>query len=162
MMSILLLVVVSVILAFYVYVKKCYNYWDNRGVVTVHTNFFFGFAFDVLKGACSFAEMCENVCKKAKPNEPYFGTYLLWKPVLFAQDPELIYHILVRDSDHFEFRYKIPIQRGPFNDSLDALGGKEWKITRKKLSPAFTSSKILKHYRSIEESAEILIERYFR
>lgn len=157
----LILLTVSAIIAFYFYVKKCKNYWRERGIVSVNSNFFFGFSLDILTGRRSLGQAYENVCK-AKPNEPYFGSYLMLKPVLFVQDPELIDNILVKDCNYFEHRMKVPIQSGQFNYSIDLLGGEEWKAARNSLSPAFTPSKIGKMYNSIEKYAEMLVERHFR
>lgn len=153
--------ILSVIVAFYFYVKKCNNYWKERGIVTVNTNFVFGTLLDFLIGRRSIEQIHEDIYK-TEPNEPYVGIYNMLKPVLLIRDPELIHRITVNDFSYFHDRQKTSTEGGRLIYSVAALGGEEWKTVRNKLIPTFSTGKMRKMYDLIDECAKMLVEQHLR
>lgn len=149
------------LLAFYFYVKKCNNYWKERGVKTVNTNFLFGTSFDVFLGRRSIQQVNEDIYEKAKP-EPYVGVYNLLKPMMFIRDPQLINQITVKDFSHFYKRRNAGLGGGRLSYSVADLDGEEWKTVRNTLIPTFSSSKLRNMYDLMEECSKMLVEQYFR
>jgi cytochrome P450 len=158
----LFLLICCALVAFYFYARKRNNYWKERGINVVKTNFFFGTSFDFLRGRRSLEQIHEDIYNGANPDESYVGMYNVLKPVLFLRDPELIHQITVKDFSYFHDRQKAPQAGGRLIYSVAALEGEEWKSVRNKLIPTFSSSKMRKMYALIEECAEMLVDQHFR
>ncbi|KAJ0181076.1 hypothetical protein K1T71_003161 [Dendrolimus kikuchii] len=126
--------------AFYLYLRRNYDYWQVRGVPYQQPSILFGnLGFFLRK---SFSEYFYEVGKKQKLD--YLGIFLGWKPALLIQSPELARKILITDHVHFQNRYIYsPNDSDPLG-SLNLFNVKNplWKSVRKQLSPIFTSKKL--------------------
>jgi cytochrome P450 len=163
MLSLLLSLIVCSVIAFYFYAKKCNNYWKERRIDVVRTNFLLGTSFDFLTGRRSLEQIFERIYREAKPGRPYVGVYNMLKPLLFVRDPDLIHRITVKDFSHFRDRNESPPKDASrLIYSVASLQGDEWKTVRNKLVSAFSSSKMKKMYGSVEECAEMLVEHHLR
>jgi len=158
----LILILCALVAVIYYYLKKCNNYWNEHGIVSVKTNFFFGTSYDFLIGRRSLEEINDDIYK-AEPDQPYVGVYNLLKPVLFIRDPDLTHRITTSDFSYFQNRgEEAATAGGRLVYSVFALPGEEWKIVRNKLMPTFSSSRMRKMYVLIEECAKMLMENHFR
>mgnify|MGYP000907628393 CR=1 FL=1 len=161
-MMFILSVIFCALIAFYFYVKKCNNYWHERGVTTVKTNFLFGTSYDLLLGRGTFEDIYDRIYH-AKPHEPYVGVYNLLKPVLFIRDPALIHQITVKDFSYFHERLKRSADAGGlFDKTVDKMEEEEWKTVLNKLLPIFSGSKMKRMYNLIQECADLLVEEHLR
>lgn len=137
----LLLIAGTIALSLYLYYKKSFKYWKDRGF----THTIPGIPWGDIKGAnftISIGESITNIYNQF-PKERFAGMWMLYKPALLVRDPELVKSIFVRDFMNFH-------DRGiSFNEELDPLAGHlfiisgtKWRNLRVKLSPTFTSGKM--------------------
>lgn len=102
-MSVYLYILIGVLGLGYLWVKKCYRYWSDRGFESPKASFPFG----SLKGVATkftSAEAVDIIYKKYKGKAPAVGFYTFLSPTLLPIDPELYKNILVRDFSSFHDR----------------------------------------------------------
>ncbi|KAI5634396.1 cytochrome p450 domain-containing protein [Phthorimaea operculella] len=91
---------------------------------------------------------------------PYIGIWLFWRPALVINDPELAKRILVKDADNFRDRFFSSSQK-------DHMGGLNiftvtepiWSAVRRKLTIAFTTSKLKSFHPLVRTKAKELCQR---
>lgn len=76
-------------------------------------------------------------------NEPIEGIYLLFRPALLVRDADLVKCILSTDASSFYDRGIYHNPDDPVANNMLMMTGQEWKTTRGKLTPTFTSGKWL-------------------
>lgn len=87
----------------YLWIKKRYSYWTDKGFISAPASFPFG----TIKGVgteITNAEGHDIFYKKYKGKGPVVGTYIFLQPVLLTTDPEFMKNILVRDFTSFHDR----------------------------------------------------------
>ena len=102
-MSLILYLLAAALGLCYLWVKKRFSYWSDRGIVSPPSSFPFG----SLKGVgttTTAAEAMNVVYKKYKDNNKMIGIFFFLKPALLPTDPELIKDILIRDFASFHDR----------------------------------------------------------
>lgn len=126
----------------FLFVKRKYSYWDNKGFKTLSGyNYLVGHFKESFLGKESFADFTTRLYKST--NEPFIGIYGLMRPMLFIRDPELLRLIFIKDFTHFTDRgIHTNEEYDPLSGHLFALPGQKWKNLRGKLSPTFTSGKL--------------------
>lgn len=125
------------------------------GVTYVAPSFPFGNFGKTFLKRTSIGELLQEFYRLM--NEPFFGLYSMFDPVLVVCDPQLIRSVLVKDFQHFTDRgFYMDEVRDPLTANLFSLGGEKWKQWRVKLSPAFTSGKIKAMFSSIVKCADPL------
>ncbi|CAG9566407.1 unnamed protein product [Danaus chrysippus] len=80
---------------------------------------------------------------------PYIGIWLIWKPALIINDPDIARRILVKDSAIFRDRYLSSGSSDPIGGlNLFTVNDPVWTSVRRKLSNTFTVAKLkaLHHY----------------
>ncbi|CAG0891859.1 unnamed protein product [Darwinula stevensoni] len=93
----------------------------------------------------------------------YWGYYEGKNPVLMVADPETVKAITIKEFDSFtDRRVLIPEKQKVAAKFLLALKGREWKKVRKFLTPAFSSGKMEKMSRLMEECGENLVNHLRR
>ncbi|CAG9806343.1 unnamed protein product [Chironomus riparius] len=126
----------------YLWVKRRFRFWRDRGFLQGNPSFPFG----TLKGVGRSTTSAENLdyyYKKFKGKAPAVGLYNFLSPTLLPIDPELIKNILVRDFQSFHDRgFYFDKEGDPLSASILTLNGQDWKDRRVKLSPIFTSGKM--------------------
>lgn len=133
-----------------------FGYWKRRGVRQLTPYFPFGNISGVFLGKASFPQVCENLYERSK-QWPLLGGYILLRPVLFINDPQLTKDIMVRDFQHFH-------DRGPYVDEVNdplgghlfSLAGEKWKHLRAKLTPTFTSGKLKGMFQTLVDTGIVL------
>ncbi|KOB70493.1 Cytochrome P450 [Operophtera brumata] len=101
----------------------------------------------------------DEIARKAYvqyPKERIVGLYCGFKKVVLLRDPDIIRYIITKDFKHFISRGVRTNEEG-FCDSLLLAEGDKWKSLRKKLTPAFTSTKLKHMTPLIEECIDKLI-----
>lgn len=141
-MSVLLVLFVGVILALYFWSKKNYNYWIERGFLSVPNVFPFGSMKGVATQVHS-AERSDEFYKEHKGKAAGVGTFFFISPIFLVTDLETTKNILVRDFSSFHDRgFYYNKKDDPTSANILALEGSEWRERRVKLSPSFTSGKM--------------------
>lgn len=134
-------IIVSLILVFYVYYKQKFSYWRSRGIPHDAPTFLFGNVLDILF-AGDTGKYAINLFKKY--NSDYIGFYGLTKPILFIKDLNLIEHMLTKKFSAFcnrNFAYNPQIEI-IISRSLVGAQNSEWRRLRRQLSPVFTTRRI--------------------
>ena len=136
-------------LLLYRYVVKNFGRWEKEGIPTIPGTFPWGSNVEILTQSKQFSIIIEENYEKFK-DEKLYGTYLLGKPVLNINDPDLIRHIMVKDFNHFVDRENSTLQKALEGGKIDALwkrqmtslSGEERKDVRSTFTPIFTSGKM--------------------
>lgn len=129
----------GVLTLLYLFLKRKYSYWQRNGFKTLP-----GYHYIVghLKETATQKESITNVVLKMykATDEPFIGTYMLFRPALMIRDPELARAILVKDFLHFPDRgIHCNESYDPLSGNLVALPFEKWKNLRGRLTPTFTS-----------------------
>lgn len=153
---------VTLIILFYYYYTKNFDYWKKRGVkyekpVILVGNYGRNFLMQQSRSL-----IIDEVYWKY-PEEKVVGLFRASTPELVIRDPELVKKVLISDFYSFyrrgfnPYRHKIePVMRNVF-----ILEGDLWKMLRNKITPAFSSSKLKATFPLIVDRAEKLQERTY-
>lgn len=137
----LLVLVVILLIAIILFVRKQYSHWENVGIPSIKPIIPFGNIQSVVKKERSFGTAIYDLYNETK--EPIIGIYLFFRPAILVRDAELIKNILTRDFQYFHDRgVHCDTKRDPMSGTLFALPGETWKALRSRLTPAFTSGKL--------------------
>ncbi|XP_047985777.1 cytochrome P450 6B6-like [Leguminivora glycinivorella] len=138
---ILILVAVLVILVYY-YGTRNHDYWAKRNVKHDPPVFLFGNNFKGFFGRQSFTQVANDLYNRF-PNEKVVGYYRGSTPELYIRDPDIVRDILSNDFPYFHPR---GVGRNPDVEPLLANvfhgDGDLWKLTRQRLTPAFTTARL--------------------
>ncbi|XP_032678352.1 uncharacterized protein LOC116847451 [Odontomachus brunneus] len=139
-----LMILITLVLAAYLYMTRKFNYWIKRGVFEIKPLPFFGNLMNAILFKESPGFVLRNLYNKSK-GQRYIGFYMLDKPCLLIRDRKIIKNILVKDFNNF-------CNRVSYTHSNDLMGrstlvflkNPTWKLLRRKLTPMFTSDKLKK------------------
>jgi cytochrome P450 family 6 len=95
--------ILTVVTLIYLWIKKRYNYWNERGFLNPPSQFPFG----SIKGAAQTKNPCEvidDIYKKFKGKAPVVGIFAFFDPTVLVIDPELYKNVFVRDFSSFHDR----------------------------------------------------------
>lgn len=127
--------------------------------IYVKPSFPTGNIMPIITGKMSLAEFFRDIYEHNK-HHPLVGIYMLYKPFLIVNDPDLIRNILTKEFTNFHDRgifYNEEID--PLSGHLFQLPGKKWRNLRVKLTPTFTSGKIKQIFPILKEAGNVL-EKY--
>lgn len=102
-MFIFVYLIAAILALAYWWVKKRYNFWNERGFESTATSFPFG----SLKGVATqrtLHETIEIIYNDFKGKTPIVGIYSFMSPTVVPIDPEIIKDILVREFSSFHDR----------------------------------------------------------
>ena len=102
-MSFILYLLTGVLVLGYVFIRKIYKFWTDRGFLSVEASFPFGNLRGVGTKFTS-VEATDVLYKKYKGKAQALGIYFFTTPVILPLDPELYKNILVRDFSSFHDR----------------------------------------------------------
>ncbi|XP_032684429.1 cytochrome P450 6k1-like [Odontomachus brunneus] len=141
-----LMILITLVLAAYLYMTRKFNYWKKRGVFEIKPLPFFGNLMNTMLFKESSGLVLKNLYNKSK-GQRYIGFYVLDKPCLLIRDPEIIKNILVKDFNNFCDRVSYTHSNDLMGrSSLLLLKNPTWKLLRSKLTPMFTSGKLKKMF----------------
>lgn len=140
----------------YFYVRQTYTYWERKGFkVLPGVSYIFGHFQSSFLRREYFGQLFENFYKSTR--EPFIGFYGIMQPLLLVRDTELIQSIMIKDFSHFTDRFAHSNKdHDPFSVNLITFPGEKWTQFRRKISPAFTSSKLKSVFSSFIDRAPIL------
>lgn len=171
---IFLLIFVIVIFLLHISIKERYRFWQRLDFVSVEGKFPFGNIQGVGR-IRSTAQALTDLYNENKQKANCLGFYLLLKPAILAISPEMIKEILVKEFNSFHDRGMYYNKK---TDPLSAnlvrklvkvteviysffyfqltLNGDEWKNTRIKITPAFSTSKMRMMFETIDKITDTL------
>lgn len=142
MLNVFILLMVAVLSLCYLYIRKRYSHWEDRGVLFDKPEFPYG----SIKGLGSKfyrSDMHRKMYLKYKGKSPVVGFWTFLKPEVLVLDLPLIKNILVKDFTSFVNRgmYSNPAH-DPLSSNLVSLEDNDWRSLRTKVTPTFTSGKM--------------------
>jgi cytochrome P450 family 6 len=140
---IFLIVIFSVYIAGYYYVRRKYSYFADRNVPFIDPKFPLG-NFSGAGTKENFSTMFSRMYhEKIVENVKFFGLFIFFTPILVITDLELVKAVLVKDFQFFHDRGMYVNEKDdPLSAHIFNLGGDRWKNLRNKLTPTFTSGKM--------------------
>jgi len=141
-MIVFLILFLSCVLTAYMYFTRHFNHWKDRGIFYLKPTAFIGNLGPILTSKDSIGDFLRKIYDEHE-NEPYVGIFVADKPCLVVRDFDLVNRIFKQDFNYFgERNLVISKKTDPLGSkSLFSIHGKEWKNTRAKLSPIFTTKK---------------------
>lgn len=122
------------------YVSRNFDHWEKKNVFYIKPLPFFGNFYDISMFRATIGESFARFYNQAK--EPFFGIFVFDKPHLIIRSPELIKAILVRDFQYFEDRNLAKSHDAIVANMLFTNKNPDWKETRIKMTPVFTTGKL--------------------
>ncbi|XP_065091270.1 probable cytochrome P450 6d5 [Ochlerotatus camptorhynchus] len=145
------------------FLNYVFGFWKRRKIPQLMPLFPFGNFTNLFRGRASFPEVCKKLYQRSK-QWPLLGGYVLLRPMLFVNDPQLAKDIMVRDFQHFHDRGSyVDEENDPLGGHLFSLAGEKWKHLRTKLTPAFTSGKLKGMFKTLVDTGVVLqsfIQKY--
>ena len=94
-------------------------------------------------------------------NEPWISVTGIGGPLVIANDPGLIRHVLVDNAKNYKMAtVRQMILRPILRDGLLTAEGEVWKRSRKAMAPVFTPRHIFGFAAADAEAHEAFVERY--
>ncbi|CAK1548816.1 unnamed protein product [Leptosia nina] len=154
-----LLVVAFLLIAFYYYGTRNFDYWKKRGIKYDEPIIFFGSNLTHIIKRHSLSERFAELHNRF-PNEKFVGYFESNNPALLIRDPDMIKAVLVTDFKHFYRRGVSPHTNDiePLMKNLFTVDGDAWKLLRQRMTSAFSSAKLKAMFPLIVERTEKLIK----
>lgn len=133
--------------------------WRKKGVPYLAPVPLFGNAFRAALQRESIYRLLDRVYRQF-PGQPYVGLYAGPSPVLVVKSVEAIKEMLVRDFNVFP-NHKLspnPHYDKMFSKFLFCMLDADWKETRIKMTPAFSSGRLKAMYPSVKAMGEDLVK----
>ncbi|EAT33065.1 AAEL014678-PA [Aedes aegypti] len=157
-MTLLSIGVALLCVAAFAFLNYVFGYWKRRGIRQLTPHFPFGNFTDLFFGKASFPKVCENLYERSKQWR-LLGGYVLLRPILLVNDPQLAKDIMVKDFQHFHDRGPhVDEENDPLSGHLFSLAGEKWKHLRAKLTPTFTSGRLKGMFQTLVDTGEVLQE----
>lgn len=139
--TLIILVILTSILIFYLYVKWSFTYWKRRGAEYIAPEFPFGNTKSFMKKELSLGDQFTIFYKEFKSRGVVGGgVYVSFNPMFVVVDLELAKNIVQTDFNHFvNHGIYVNEEDDPLSGNLFALEDERWKYLRTKLTPTFTS-----------------------
>ncbi|KAL5280672.1 hypothetical protein ACFFRR_004594 [Megaselia abdita] len=152
MLTEVLLIVGVVCVAFYLWVRDQYKFFEKRGVEFIKPTFLVGNLKDVIFKKQNLFDSAESLYNSGKSS--IVGMFESTSPIFLMKTPELARQIFIKDFNHFVDHRKFFHDGGLFEETLIQLEGEKWKDMRSTLSPAYTGNKMRGMFELIKEIAQ--------
>lgn len=157
-MIVFLTLIIGVVTVSYFYLRRKFNYWQDRGIPCLEPSLLLGNLDGVGQKIHNTINL-QIVYENFKVGNKVCGFYLLQSPRLVILDLDLIKNIMIKDFNNF-------VDRGVYNNAevdplsghLFAIEGDKWRNLRNKLSSTFTSGKMKMMYPIIQSYSQNLID----
>lgn len=149
----------SIVILWYLYIKKKHRFWKNLGVPYIPPIVPWGNILHAANPKIHFAQLMKEFYDENKHHGDYVGFYFLTKPAILVTSPEFARKVLTQDFQYFMDRGLYYNERtDPLSASLFSLEGQKWKRIREKVTPTFTSGKMKTMFSTVIGVADRLIE----
>uniref|UniRef100_A0A336KHH7 CSON003180 protein n=1 Tax=Culicoides sonorensis TaxID=179676 RepID=A0A336KHH7_CULSO len=129
-------------LAAYLWMRKRFKYWSDRGIPCPKITFPLG-TLQTGKHRVHASLSTSRHYQEFQKKSPICGQFFTIKPAILALDINLIKNILTKDFTHFHDRgVYFDETLDPLSAHLFNLEGQRWKSLRSKLTPTFSSGKM--------------------
>nr|XP_033341784.1 cytochrome P450 6k1-like [Megalopta genalis] len=148
---------ILLISALYIYYKLyVFAFWRKKGVYNVEPTFLTGHMMPLLTGKISQGDFFKDAYDQNRKHR-LLGLYMLHKPYLMVNDPDIIREVLTKEFSSFHDRGIFSnTETDPLTGNLFQLPGKKWRQLRVKLTPTFTSGKIKQIFPILKETGDTL------
>ncbi|CAD7079492.1 unnamed protein product [Hermetia illucens] len=151
--SIVLWLVIGIVSTIFLFFKKRYSYWKDRGAEYVEPTIPYGNLPFWKK--MHTKEILGRIYDKKSGKSPFIGAFFFATPVVIATDLDFIKSVLIKDFSSFHGRgIFVNELDDPLSAHLFSLDGEKWKSLRAKLSPTFTSGKMKFMFPTVVEVAD--------
>ena len=149
--------VILVITGLYIYYKfHVYNFWRKRNVSYLEPTFLTGNLMPLITGKSALAEFVKDIYDRYAKHR-FVGIYMLHKPSLMINDPDLIRDVLAKEFANFHDRGMYCNEKiDPLTGNLFLLPGKKWRNFRVKFTPTFTLGKIKQMFPILKATGDTL------
>jgi cytochrome P450 family 6 len=162
------LLLAGCLLVIHKYATRNFGKWERMEIPFQKGHFPYG-SFNIFSLKRHFFEHMTDLHLKFR-SERYVGWFLMDRPVLNINDPELIRSIMVKDFNQFTERsgydgetFKVCGQYDKlWGRQMSGLQGEEWRRVRAAFSPMFTSGKMKARMGVIRGSADRLVQELDR
>ncbi|GBP26433.1 Cytochrome P450 9e2 [Eumeta japonica] len=147
------------LVALWLYLRKTYAYFKDRGVNHLPPVPVLG---NMARPVFRKEHAIHNLCRlySAFPEDRFVGIYEFVNKLTVIRDPELLRAIGVKDFDCFsDHRLFTSKEDRLFAKSLFGLTGQKWRDMRSTLSPAFTGSKLRGMVPLIQDCSKNLVRQ---
>lgn len=154
-----LLVLLSLPIIAYLYVKRKYSFWADHGVPFIEPRFPLGNLKLTGRKRHFSLRMAGFYEEMKKKKMPFAGLYFIFRPIVLTTDVKFVQTVLIKDFHHFEERglFYNP-KSDPLSANLFNLESDKWKALRSKLSPTFTSGKMKFMFPTIVDVANEFVD----
>ncbi|XP_077284743.1 cytochrome P450 6B1-like [Arctopsyche grandis] len=154
-----------VLVLFFRYITKNYNYWKDRNVAYIKPLPFVGNYLDAILMKKTVGQINQHLYD-AFPNEKYVGAFRMRSINLLIKDPELIKEVMIKSFNNFHNRFSGNNENvDPLLSNLFSTSDDNWRNARQKLTPIFTTAKlknmlylILEKGKEFEKLLDVVIE----
>nr|AVL92878.1 CYP450 [Locusta migratoria] len=153
----LVAVLVVAVVAGYLWFRRRFRYWENRGVPQARPEVPFGNLRRTFLGQTRLEFTVRDIYDSSKVRR-LVGMYRFGMPTLILRDPDLIRLMLVKDFDSFTDRGVPHNEQEPLNHNLFFMNGAKWKRMRAKMTPAFTSGKLKMMCQTMQDCGREMVE----
>uniref|UniRef100_A0A1B6GTY8 Cytochrome P450 n=1 Tax=Cuerna arida TaxID=1464854 RepID=A0A1B6GTY8_9HEMI len=150
--------IITLLVCLVCYVKSVKRYFENRGMPFDGPSLSLTSLIPSAPVQNSFSSILADLYTKNKEHK-VVGYLSLWKKKVLIVDLNVIRDVLLKDFDMFQDRglyYNKEVD--PLSAHIFALAGQEWKMTRAKMSPTFSSGKMKGMFSIIVECAKVMIK----
>lgn len=159
MLSVLLLIILSILLALFAYVKKQQSFWAEHGIPHEDAKFPMGHLSTHGEKENLLIRIAKYYFKGKNTGYPFYGLYFLHRPVVLATDLNFIRAVMIKDFNSFVNRGEYLNEKdNPLSAHLGRLESNRWRDMRSRLSPSFTSGKMKVMFPTVVSVAERLVE----
>lgn len=159
MLLIIGLIIITISITVYLYVRLKLSFWKIRGIPFVQPVFPYG----NLKNVGVKYHTCEvlnQYYSTFKNKLPMIGLLFYLSPVALILDLDLVKCVLIKDFHTFhERRFYSNEKDDPLSAHLFAISGEKWRKLRTKFTPTFTTGKMRYMYSTITEVGDRLVEK---
>lgn len=147
MFSVCSILLLSVVAATYLYVRRQFSFWPSRGVPFERPVFPFGNVKIINRVDNISVQMAKLYAKYRSEQSPFIGLYFFMWPIVLATSIDFVRNVFITNFQHFQERGRYYNERDdPISANLFNLVYERWKPMRTKLTSAFAVTKLKAMY----------------
>lgn len=152
----LILLLIGVLCALYIFAKRHYSQWERLGFASDEAVIPLGSLPKVFHKERHFGLVMADIYERFQ--DKAVGIYMFFKPAILLRDATLVRQILTSDFGSFHDRgLYVDEKNDPMSANLFSLEGQSWRSLRTKLTPSFSSGKLKGMFETVDEVGDKLI-----